>query len=343
MKTVLQCLFICCLLVSCKSKEKTKVVEDVPGHDLIIAFGSCNRQDVANKLWDDVLAQKPQIWIWGGDNIYSDTDDMALMAQHYAEQLAQPGYSDIRSQMQVHGTWDDHDYGLNDGGFEFSAKAGSQQLLLDFLEVPVDHVRRQREGVYYSEVVNTEKGSVKIIVLDTRYFRTALTPSDDPDKRYRPNPEGEGTILGEVQWKWLEQELKSSVSDFNLIVTSIQLLSREHGYESWGNMPHEASRMLQLIRESKAKGVVVLSGDRHISEFSKTTVEGMDYPVIDFTSSGLTHSYSSFSGEPNSYRIGEVVSDLSFGLLSFDFTDKKVTMQMRGDQNTLQQEIIQAY
>lgn len=346
MKRLIYLFFVLIVSVGCKTKEKQEVNtmdETSSDTDLAIAFGSCNRQNMENKLWDDVLANEPSYWIWGGDVIYSDTDDMALMAEHYSIQLSQKGYDQIRTQTQVHGTWDDHDYGLNDGGLEFVAKAESQQLFLDFLEVPDNSERRNREGVYYSETITTEKGRVNLIVLDTRYFRTALTPSADPNKRYDPNPDAEGTLLGDVQWTWLEKELNTSKADFNLIVSSIQVLSHEHGFETWGNMPHEVDKLKNIIAASKAKGVVILSGDRHISEFSKITLEGLNYPLIDFTSSGMTHSYSSFDGEPNKFRHGDVVPDLSFGLLKFNFEAKTIIMQMRGDTNIVQQELIQVY
>jgi alkaline phosphatase D len=310
---------------------------------LVIAFGSCNKQNSENKLWDDVLVNDPSYWIWGGDIIYSDTDDMSLMSQHYNQQRQQKGYATIRKNTIVLGTWDDHDYGLNDGGVEFAVKDESQQLLLDFLDVPKNHERRKRKGVYYSEDINTPEGSVKLIVLDTRYFRTGLTPSSDPDLRYEPNPYGEGTTLGAAQWKWLEHELNNSDADFNLIVSSIQVLSMEHGYEKWANMPHEVDKLFGVIAKSKAKGVVFLSGDRHISEFSKMEISDMSYPLIDFTSSGLTHSYSEFTDEPNVNREANVVTELSFGILKFNFRSKIVTMQMRGDDNVLQQELIQSY
>ena len=241
------------------------------------------------------------------------------MSQHYKQQLEQEGYDEIVKNMKVLGTWDDHDYGLNDGGAEYVAKAESQQLFLDFMGVSKTDSRREREGVYHSEIIETDKGNVNVIILDTRYFRSALTPSENPEMRYQQNVYGEGTMLGNAQWQWLEGELNSSTADFNLIVSSIQFLSAEHGFETWGTMPHEVDKLKNMISTSKAKGVIILSGDRHISEFSKTTIDGVDYPLIDFTSSGMTHSYSSFDGEPNQYREGEVVSDLSFGILKINF------------------------
>jgi len=344
MKTIFKYALLVLIVVSCKSKKEQLInLSETTENDLVIAFGSCNRQSFENKLWKPVLENKPIAWIWGGDIIYSDTDDMELMSQHYKQQLEQEGYGEIVKNMKVLGTWDDHDYGLNDGGSEYVSKAESQQLFLDFIGVSKTDSRREREGVYHSEIIETDKGSVNIIILDTRYFRSALTPSQNPEMRYQPNVYGKGTMLGNVQWQWLEGELNSSTADFNLIVSSIQFLSAEHGFETWGTMPHEVDKLKNMISTSKAKGVIILSGDRHISEFSKTTIDGVDYPLIDFTSSGMTHSYSSFDGEPNQYRKGEVVSDLSFGLLKINLETKKVIMQMRGENNVLQQELIQAY
>lgn len=327
-------------MYSCKTGvEDAKSASD----DLVIAFGSCNKQYEPNLLWDDVLNNKPKAWIWGGDVVYSDTYDMAVLEKSYAMQRSQEAYRLIGSEMKILGTWDDHDYGKNDAGTEYTKKNKSQQLFLDFLDVPKTDARREREGVYHSELITMPKGSVKIIILDTRFFRTALTDANVKGKRYVPNTYGEGTVLGAQQWEWLQKELENSSADFNVIVSSIQFLSGEHGFETWGNFQHEVDKMLQTIVASKAKNVLLTSGDRHISEFSKKNVDGLSYPIIDFTSSGLTHVYSSFDGEPNQYRSGKVVSEISFGILKFNFSNKTVTMQMRGDGNTLQQELIQRY
>ncbi|TMM53864.1 alkaline phosphatase family protein [Maribacter algarum] len=329
-------------LFGCKT-PKTQVSATIGKSDFTIAFGSCNKHDLPNLLWDDVKASNPDVWIWGGDIVYADTDDMTELRRTYAAQNEVVGYKDMKSEVPVIGSWDDHDYGLNDGGVEFSAKQDSQQELLNFLDVPKNSPRRKQEGVYTSHHYRTSWGTVSVIVLDTRYFRTAITPDTETNKRLKPNTYGEGSILGEVQWEWLAGELANSSSDFNVVISSIQFLSNEHGFECWGNFPHEVDRFNELVADSKAKGVIVLSGDRHISEFSKTKIEGMNYPLIDFTSSGLTHAYSKFSGEPNPFRVGEVVSTESFGVLEFDFDKGEVVFKMMGDGGAVLGELRQSY
>lgn len=349
MKKLLLCFLVIFTLLSCKpivdtttdsSQQKPKVKLQ---HDFTIAFGSCNRTDINNLLWDDVQHLNPNLWIWGGDIIYADTDNMQKLKTMYTAQKQIKGYRDLLAQVPVIGTWDDHDYGLNDGGLEFVAKKESQQEFLDFMDVPKDSPRRTQEGVYAKHQYKNSQGSITVLVLDTRYFRTAVSPDTETSKRLKPNKYGEGTILGEVQWAWLAKELKASRSDFNVIISSIQVLSNEHGFESWGNFPHEVDRLTKTIADSQAKGVVVLSGDRHISEFSKTEIKGLGYPLIDFTSSGLTHAYRGFKGEPNPYRVGEVVFTESFGTLDFDFSNKIVSFKMIGDGGEILASMLQKY
>jgi alkaline phosphatase D len=101
--------------------------------------------------------------------------------------------------------------------------------------------------------------------------------------------------------------------------------------------------MIALLQSKKPKGVIFISGDRHIAEISSRAIEGLDYPLIDFTSSGMTHSYSSFSGEPNQYRVSEVVSEKNFGLLKFDLKENRIIMEIRSEENELLAEYIQDY
>lgn len=328
------------ILASCTSSKK---ISNSTVNDFTIAFGSCNKQNIENILWKEVKKNNPNVWVWGGDNIYSDTDDMNKLRNDYETLKTQKGYLELIKDIPVMATWDDHDYGVNDSGVEFPKKDEAQKAFLDFFDVDKNSPRREQKGVYNSEVFKTNKGSIKVIVVDTRYFRTALTRSPQNKRRYTPNTYGKGTVLGEEQWRWLTNELNNSTADFNIIQSSIQILSAEHGFETWGNFPHEVDKLKQTIINSKAKGVLLLSGDRHISEFSKTEVPNLSFPLIDFTSSGLTHSYNNFASEKNQHRVQNVVSEISFGVLKFDFDAHKITMQMRGKDNKIIQELSQIY
>ena len=328
------------LVVACsqnpksESKESLVFVEDILPHSSRIAFGSCNNAYASNELWDDVLMAQPEAWIWGGDIVYADSDDFETIEKHYRRQLEDQDYRRLTESSKILATWDDHDYGMNDGGVTFSAKDKSQEAFLNFLKVDRSDSRRDQEGVYYSEQIQTEGHMVEVILLDTRYFRSDLTKGTE-GRRYDPNYDETATMLGDTQWDWLSDRLTTSTADLILLVSSIQFLSSEHGYEKWQNLPHERERLISLLNQVD-QPVMVLSGDRHISEWSVLKTE--DKEIIDFTSSGLTHSYENFSGEPNALRKGEVVSVPSYGLLDIDWKKGVVTGRMIGNGNAVLQE-----
>ena len=72
------------------------------------------------------------------------------MAQKYSLLKNTMDYQRLLACAPVIGTWDDHDYGLNDGGKEYSMKEESKKLMLDFLDVPKNAAVRNRPGVYQS-------------------------------------------------------------------------------------------------------------------------------------------------------------------------------------------------
>lgn len=311
--------------------------------EFVLSFGSCNNQNVQNNLWGPILSHHPDLFIWGGDIIYSDTEDMKFMTKNYAKMKNDSSYIHFTKKVPILGTWDDHDYGLNDGGVHYKQKDSVQQIFLDFFDVPSDDPRRVQKGIYFTKEFEVGDASIKIIILDTRFFRSDLSKDPTGIKRYIPNESDSITMLGASQWKWLEKELSESKAQFNVIVSSIQFLSYEHGFESWGTMPQEVRKMENILSKSKAKGIIFLSGDRHIAEISSKEVKGLGFPLIDMTSSGMTHSYDSFKGEPNPYRITEVVPYKNFGILKFDFNKNKVMMEIRGEENVLYQAVEQKY
>ncbi len=140
----------------------------------VIAFGSCNKQDSAQLIWNVISKNNPDLWIWLGDNIYGDSDDTAVLASKYRMQMQNAAYAEFAAQVRIIGTWDDHDYGINDGGRNFPIKNESKNLLLQFLNIKGDAEVRKHDGVYQSYLFGNGKQQVKIILLDTRYFRDTL-------------------------------------------------------------------------------------------------------------------------------------------------------------------------
>lgn len=278
-----------------------------------IAVGSCSDQKKVNQqLWEEVSNEDPDLWIWLGDNVYSDGTDMQRRTADFDKQKNHPGYKNLLQQATIIGTWDDHDYGVNDGGKEYPKKDEAKEALFHFLEVPTDHPAWSRQGTYQSYTFSGSK-KVKVILLDTRYFRDELKWENrySPDKAAMVNPEG--TILGEAQWTWLSAQLGDQNADLILLISSIQLIPYQHRFEKWANFPKERERMLKLLGGVETP-LVVISGDRHISEISSMS-NGPSGDLYEITSSSLTNPWSGKSPEQNEHRIGEIIYNPNFTVL----------------------------
>ena len=297
--------------------------------EILIAIGSCSREYAENQLWTEINNESPELFIWTGDNIYGDSEDMMVLREKYDKQKSHHEYQALLNSIPIIGTWDDHDYGVNDGGNEFSMKSESKIEFMRFFDYGDSHPINTHEGVYHSYDMSTDGGLIKVLLLDTRYFRDPLVEDTITDARYSINNEGD--ILGEEQWEWLKAELESSEARLHIIASSIQLIAEEHGYEKWANFPTARNRMLDLLKNFPNKEVLIISGDRHISEFSKLEVDGLNYELYDFTSSGLTHSWGGDSSdEPNQYRIGPLIKFPNFGMINVNWKRKEVSLRVIG-------------
>lgn len=320
-------------LVSPRVARGAPAIAPVAGKALsTIVFGSCAHQSRDQGFWSTILAARPDLFIFAGDNIYSDTYDMQLMRKKYAQLGAVPGFQKLRAQCPVLATWDDHDYGLNDAGSEFLMRVESRQNFLNFFEVPTNAPRRQHAGVYDAQVFGPPGQRVQVILLDTRYFRSRLKKVAVPEPgqgRYRANNDKSATLLGAAQWRWLEEQLRAP-AEIRLLVSSIQLASQDHAWEKWMNFPPERQRFFDLVRKTKAQGLIVLSGDRHHAELSRMD-PGLGYPLYDLTSSGLNMARGHKVYEPNGHRIKGPYFFNHFGVVRIDWTkmDPSITLEIR--------------
>lgn len=289
-----------------------------------IAFGSCGSQDHPLPIFNHVVKHRPDVFVFLGDNIYGDTDDMAVLRRKYQQLGSKPSYQNLKAHTEILATWDDHDYGRNDAGKHYPHKAASKEVFLEFFEEPADSSRRDHEGIYHSVYRRVGDKTVQIILLDGRTFRDDLRRYGDQSDRpkryfynldYAPHTDPSKTLLGEPQWAWLAEELRQP-ADFRVIATGTQFGIEYNGYEAWANFPHERERMVRLIAETQANHVVFISGDVHYAEISKFEHPGC-YPLYDLTASGLSQTWK--FATPNRNRIEGPIMDNHFGLLTIDF------------------------
>jgi alkaline phosphatase D len=185
---------------------------------------------------------------------------------------------------RIFATWDDHDYGLDNGDRTFINREASLSAFLKFFHTDATDLeyRLTRGGVYKSHVVPIARGNnqkdfiVKVIMLDTRYFKDPKGAGDDAD-----NTDSAADILGAEQWSWLETELLGSLHeaaesppDLILLGSSIQVLSTQKIFEeTWSDFPRARQRLLNLVTNAPCPNVLMLSGDVHMMEVSQVSGE----------------------------------------------------------------------
>jgi len=249
--------------------------------NIIFSFGSCNKfkANPNPEIFYNISEQNPDVWTWVGDIAYLPAKvNMAGVEKGFNDVKSGAYYTHLRGKTTVIGTWDDHDYGENDGDKHYKDKEQVKQLYLDFFDEPKESPRRSRDGVYESYYLGNEK-KVKIILLDTRYNK---------DARFS----FKNDMLGENQWKWLEDQLSDNNATFTLIASGSQVFPDDRIFpEHWYRQSRE--RLFGMIRKHKVSGVIFLSGDVHYAEFMKHPCpKRVGYNLYEFTSSGLTHFVS---------------------------------------------------
>jgi alkaline phosphatase D len=242
-----------------------------------IAFGSCHNQ-LREGIFNVIESFQPEQLILLGDNVYVDTKKLLGFVEASPEQITnqycilngdsswQRLVRHIGGFNSIFATWDDHDYGIDNGDASYRYKNESMNSFFNFFRVPIDSPRRLRDGVYYSTIheISQKNGEVytyKIITLDTRYNMVSQ----------RNNLSGKPEMLGNAQWQWLQDELLDATVDIIFLGSSVQILPTDKLIsESWFfHDPQGRERLLSLISNSPCPNVILLTGDVHEAEVSQ--------------------------------------------------------------------------
>lgn len=296
-----------------------------------LAFGSCLHQARPQPIWKAILAAKPDLMLMMGDNVYGDFNDPSgeRLAAAYAAQAARDEFREARTNVPMLAIWDDHDYGMNDGGADFEHRTKAAEIFHRFWGTAAE--RDPAEGIYYSRWFGPESRRLQLIFLDTRSARGRLKPKSAAFPhwgKYEPDADPALTMLGAAQWSWLQAEL-AKPADLRILVSSIQVLAEGHGWERWGNMPAERDRLLRLIAGVKQGRIVILSGDRHVGAlYAQGSGVG---EIVEATSSSLNMSFPKPAQDAAlPPLVSDIVGQENFGMLAIDWERRLTTVELRG-------------
>jgi alkaline phosphatase D len=300
--------------------------------DFTVAIGSCfyanePKSDRPGKpygsdpaIFRRIAAAKPDVMIWLGDNVYlrePDFGSVTAMKRRYALARQEPALQPLLGAARHYATWDDHDFGPNDAIWINRFALESLDIFKLYWANPT-YGARGIPGVFGV----FSWGDVDFFLLDDRFYRTPQRLPESPEK----------AMLGKDQMRWLKDSLYYSRAPFKVVVSGSQVLNSNSRDETFAAYETEQKGLIDFIVKSRIRGVLFLSGDRHMTELIRVTPDGF-YPLYDFTSSSLTAGLSTDLAPQeaqNPLRVpGTLVNDEhNFGILRFRGTCNERTLDM---------------
>jgi alkaline phosphatase D len=261
-----------------------------------MAITSCMHIKRAQRSWNLLLAEQPDLHLTVGDTHYADTTDPTIQFQHHLAYRRKKEFANVLRQVPTYAIWDDHDYGPNnsDGtaeGKEFSLAGWKQAWPNPASGTP------DTPGAFFK----FSRGDVDFFVVDGRYHRSPNELPDNDKKR----------MLGDAQFEWLLSGLKNSKAKFKIIASGSVL--HHSKVDGWRIFTFSRHRLFDAIKKHKISGVMYIGGDMHQSlVWQHHESDRVGYPMIEIMSSGITNG-----------------KDLSFATIDFDTTVDDPTARVR--------------
>ncbi len=261
-----------------------------------IGLTSCMKakqpQGSLSLFYDD----RPDVHLTLGDTVYSDSTDPRLQWKYHLQYRQMERFAKVVRSMPTYAMWDDHDYGPNnsDGGAKGKENSLAGWTLL-WHNPPTG--TPTTPGAFYKFTW----GDVEFFVVDGRYYRSRGKAKDDETKR----------MLGDAQFKWLIDGLKSSKAKFKVIASGSTLHHSLH--DGWRIYTFARHRLFDAIKSNKFDGVVYFGGSLHRSlAWEHHESDRVGYPLVEVISSGIANSKT-----------------LSYATVDFDTTLPDPTMTVR--------------
>ncbi len=267
------------------------------------------------QIFDHINSQEADFMVWLGDNTYlreADYGTRTGILHRYSVARSLPEIQPLLSSMHHYAIWDDHDYGPNNSDRSYILKDATLEAFQLFWANPSYGLPGQK-GI----TSRFKWSDCDFFLLDNRYFRS-------PNERGT----GERTMLGKVQLEWLIDALKFSKAPFKFVCIGGMVLSDQAKFETYNNThPAERDYLLNTIQKEGIKGVIFLSGDRHLSELSYWKPKG-GVAVYDLTCSPVT-SRPHKSNEPNTLLVkGTKISKRNFAVIEVTGSRNKRVLKM---------------
>lgn len=232
-------------------------------------------------MWDCLYANRPDAIFCVGDAVYvNDNFWNGVIGREVQPELIWDRFIETRNRLEFFrfpeliplcAIWDDHDYGVGSGGYDYRHREESRLIFETFFpRRPLAAKFEKGPGIAF----RWDAFNMRFLFLDDRSFRIESK-----------NPEI-ATHWGPEQTQWIEKQVRNSTTPVwlmngtqffgtSLIFDSVQ---RDH--------PLELDWLLRLI-ESSQSSVTLLSGDVHYSEIVKLPQDRVKGNFYELTSSAM--------------------------------------------------------
>lgn len=290
-----------------------------------IAFGGCAGYTPKHeRMWDTLATHDLKALLLLGDNVYIDIPEHPNQIHDYTyyRRQSRPEFKNLTAKVPVYSIWDDHDAATDD------IWMGPYRDKPDWKQPMVNLFKNNWNNPYYG----TEEWPgcwFDFSITDVDFFML-------DGRTYRTNPfMEEKTMLGPAQKEWLLNSLKESSATFKIIASPVpwDFRAKPGSNDTWNGFQDEREEIFKFIEDNKIDGVVLVSADRHRSDYWKIKRKN-GYPLYDFLSSQLTniHTHSVMDGCEFGYN-----QKCSFGTFTFNTSieDPELTFQIHSIDNEL--------
>ena len=273
---------------------------------LTLAVASCiNDYETDHfKIWEALLRRDPEYLLLIGDNVYADrtknesiTTNPEILWNRYVDMRLKLPLFYQQKLIATHALWDDHDYGINDGGSEYQHRLASKDIFEAFWAQDLGNESWTKSfGVGGLLTL----GDFNLYFLDGRSFRT-IHP--------------EGTHLGIDQETWLLKNLKEETNP-SILIKGDQFFGGYHSFESYeGRHPQDFSKFVTNLKELTTP-FIFMSGDRHFSEVMQFPRSMFGRPSFELTSSPMHAFLPQEQEDFNPWRVVSVKGKNNFLMIN---------------------------
>lgn len=243
------------------------------------ALGSCvNDQYESTETWIQLSKDRPDLFFLLGDAAYTDhlgfrrkAADPAQLWRRHAETRNHIAFYFFKRLIPTLMTWDDHDFGVNNGNRHYPYAKESAEILLSFF--PQDPAVSSALTAGPGVASLFKAFGQNFFLLDNRSFRSG-------------DGEGKPQHWGLEQKEWLRREALASDCPTWLMNGSQFFGAYLRGESVEGQHPESLARLGQILRDLPQVAVLV-SGDIHFSEYMKIEKSWAGYETFEITSSSL--------------------------------------------------------